>query len=283
MKNGMNIQKIEKNVIYGYDTQEFLGRNYGLIDPFCDTWKGWLEFAIYGKRNFQKSIPINGIVEAIEKICTSNFKRFVIFKGEVKFYEHIFKTYKKDYIILDPKDFDKITPSDLVCLSMPFSPTASIPLWYKELCQYLEKNNIDTFIDGAYIGTINKKVYIPSTCKFFAVSCSKPFNASGLRSGILLCDKILENFKTKVKLGNYNYYSMLKSIELLDNYNCFYAYNKFRKLQENFSVKNTLLCGDSVVLSYTKDNNHHLKEQMIYNCDLNLYRLCIPMALKELT
>lgn len=278
----MNILKIDKNVIHGYDTVYSLGRNYDLIEPFVQSWKSWLEPAIYGKKEFKIKIPINGIVEAIEKICTSNFKRFVIFEGEVKFYQHIFETYNKEYIVINPTQFNQIESEDLVCLSMPFSPVASVPIWYADLYQYLEKNNIPVFIDGAYIGTIGKSIYIPKTCKFFAVSCSKPFNAGGLRSGILFCDEIIDNFKSKVKIANYNYYAMEKTIELLDQFDCFYAYNNFRSLQENYSIKNNLICSESVVLSYTKDENHPLVHKMIYNENLQLYRLCIPMALKEL-
>jgi len=275
--------QINKNVIHGYNIfEKKLNRQYDLIDPYISSWIKWFMPGICGKTTFKHYIPINGIVEAIEKICSNKtFNRFVILQGEVPFYENILKAQKQNYIKINPNNLSEIKSGDLVCISMPFSATASIPDWYKELCDYLEKHNIQSFIDGAYIGTINKSVYIPSTCIFFSLSCSKPFNASGLRSGILCCEEILDSFIPKIKLANYNYYTMETSIELLEKYNCFYVYNYFRRLQEDYCSLHNLICSDSVVLSYTFNLDHNLKDIMIYNDDLKMYRLCMPKVLKS--
>ena len=73
-------------LIKGFDLpNESLSRNYDLIPKYDLAWRDWLQTT--GKQ-FKNSIPTNGIVESIEKICSSNeYKRFVIIKGEVAFYK----------------------------------------------------------------------------------------------------------------------------------------------------------------------------------------------------
>ena len=136
---------------------------------------------------------------------------------------------------------------------MPFAPIASITDWYYDLCRYISTKKIYMFIDGAYLGTINKKLFIPDNCILFAVSTSKCFNASGLRTGILFCDKVPSLFKTKTYLQNYNYYSMEKAIELLNKYDYYYAYNKYASIQKEICKKYGLTVADSVVLGYKGD------------------------------
>lgn len=264
------------NVISGFDLiNENLSRKYDLIDHFTYTWKIWIDS--YGKTEFNYSIPINGIVESIEKICSSNeFKRFVLIKGEVDFYKIVLENHKKNYLIIEPGQWHLLENNDLICISMPFSPIASIPEWYYDLCNYVDNKNIILFIDGAYLGTINKKIYIPKNCKFFSLSVSKCFNASGLRSGILFCDQITSTFKTKFLLKNYNYYAMEKVIELLKNNNYYACYAKNSSFALEFCKKNNLTMADSVVLGYTYNLDHPLKEKMNFNSALNILR--IPLA-----
>jgi histidinol-phosphate/aromatic aminotransferase/cobyric acid decarboxylase-like protein len=270
-----------KNIISGFDVNENLSRKYDLIDHFASTWETWIDS--YGKTKFDYSIPINGIVESIEKICSSNeFNRFVLIKGEVEFYRVILENHKKNFLIIEPGQWNLLENNDLICISMPFSPTASIPEWYFNLCDYINNKNIRLFIDGAYLGTINKKIYIPNNCKFFSLSVSKCFNASGLRSGILFCDQIISTFKTKFLLKNYNYYAMEKAIELLKKYNYYDCYTKHINFASEFCEKNNLTLSDSVVLGYTYKLNHELKEKMNFNSSLNIYRMPLAREYREL-
>lgn len=250
-----------KNVIHGYDLpNESLGRNYDLIEKYENAWRSWL-----GLSSFEYAIPTNGIVESIEKICSSkDYKRFVIIENEVKFYESILKNYNQNYIVIRPYDWAVLHEDDLICLSMPFSPIASIPTWYYDLCRYIKDKSIFMFIDGAYLGTIGEKLHIPENCKLFAVSVSKCFNASGLRSGMLFCEHVPTLFKTKVHLANYNYYAMAKTIELLNEYDYYYMYDTFRDTQLKICEEQGLTPADSVVLGYNKD-----------------LRVCIPKFYRE--
>lgn len=270
------------NVIVGFDLEnENLNRNYKLIEIFSNSWKIWVNNL--GKTDFNYSIPINGIVESIEKICSSDdFDRFVLIKGEVDFYKVVLNTYKKNYIIIEPGQWNLIKNTDLVCLSMPFSPIASIPEWYSDLCEYADSNNLKLFIDGAYLGTIKKKIYIPQSCKFFSLSVSKCFNASGLRSGILFCDQLTSTFKTKFLLKNYNYFAMQKVIDLLNTYDYYHCYNHFFNFSSSFCEKNKLILSDSVVLGYTYDLQHELKEKMALNSSINILRMPLAREYKEL-
>lgn len=263
------------NIINGYSLPNLnYDRNYELIEKFNKTWYEWLQPTLLNKTNFKYHMPINGIVEAIEKICSSqDYERYVIFEGEVKYYENILKIYKKKFIKIKYNQLDKIENNDLVCCSMPFSPFGSIPEWYSDLCSFVEEKNIPMFIDGAYLGTVNKKVYIPTTCIFFAASVTKCFNAPALRSGILMFDNLLSTFCAKYKLANYNYYSMEKAITLLNNFDCFYTYNKYIKQYLKFCSTNNLEISDSVVLAYTYNFDHKLKNKMQVNNDLKILRL----------
>ena len=238
-------------VIYGFDLpNENLGRQYNLIQKYEQTWRDWL-----GLIRFKHAIPTNGIVESIEKICSSkDYQIFVIIEGEVKFYELILRD--KNYTIIKASEWNKLQEGDLICLSMPFSPIGSIPDLYYGLCEYIKDKPIYMFIDGAYLGTINKKLHIPDNCILFAVSVSKCFNASGLRAGILFCEEIPSLFKTKVYIKNYNYYAMEKAIELLKKYDYYYMYDQYRDIQLKICKENNLTPADSVVLGYNCKSRH---------------------------
>ena len=244
---------INKNVIHGFDLpNENLNRQYSLVTRYEQTWRDWLALT-----KFNHAIPTNGIVESIEKICSSNdYVRFVIIENEVKFYQSILDYYNQNYIVIKPGEWDKLEENDLICLSMPFAPIASITDWYYDLCKYIQDKPIYMFIDGAYLGTINKRLYIPDNCILFAVSISKCFNASGLRAGILFCNEIPSLFKTKVHLANYNYYAMEKAIELLETYDYYYMYDTYAEIQKEICKKNKLTTADSVVLGYNKTSRH---------------------------
>jgi len=152
---------INKNVIHGFDLpNENLNRQYSLVTRYEQTWRDWLALT-----KFNHAIPTNGIVESIEKICSSNdYVRFVIIENEVKFYQSILDYYNQNYIVIKPGEWDKLEENDLICLSMPFAPIASITDWYYDLCKYIQDKPIYMFIDGAYLGTINKRLYIPDNC-----------------------------------------------------------------------------------------------------------------------
>lgn len=242
-----------KNVIYGFDLpNENLARQYSMSYEYELVWRDWLSLT-----KFKVGIPTNGIVESIEKICSSkDYKRFVIIKGEVKFYESILKHYNQNFIEIEPGQWGQLSDGDLICLSMPFAPIGSITDWYFDLCEYIEGKPIYMFIDGAYLGTINKKLYIPDNCILFACSISKCFNASGLRAGILFCDEVPSLFKTKVYLANYNYYAMEKAIDLLKTYDYYYTYDTYINTQIEVCKKYNLIQADSVLLGYDKNSRH---------------------------
>ena len=82
------------HVIHGFDLPEQnLGRQYELIDQYETAWRDWLAL-----NKFEHAIPTNGIVESIEKICSSkDFTRFVIIENEVKFYQLILDHYNQNY------------------------------------------------------------------------------------------------------------------------------------------------------------------------------------------
>jgi histidinol-phosphate/aromatic aminotransferase/cobyric acid decarboxylase-like protein len=244
---------INKNVIHGFNLpNENLDRKYSLINQYEEAWRDWLALT-----KFDHAIPTNGIVESIEKICSSSdYNRFVIIENEVKFYQSILDNYNQNYIVIKPGEWDRLEANDLICLSMPFAPIASITDWYYDLCEYIQDKPIYMFIDGAYLGTINQRLYIPDNCILFAVSISKCFNASGLRAGILFCNNIPSLFKTKVHLANYNYYAMEKTIELLQTYDYYYMYDTYANIQKEICEKNNLIAADSVVLGYNETSRH---------------------------
>lgn len=269
-----------KNIITGFNLpNEHLSRNYELVKTYENVWLNWLNTT--GKKKFNFNIPINGIVESIEKICSSSeFERFVLIRGEVDFYKNVLLNYSKNFIIIDPGQWNLLKDNDLICLSMPFSPFGNIPEWYFDLIKYTSNKNIFLFIDGAYLGTIEKTLYIPANCKYLAVSVSKCFNASGLRSGILFCDHVLKNFVIKKNLENYNYYAMEKTIDLLTKYNSLYTFNKYRQFQVDVCKKYNLIPSESVVLGYTFDLNNEYKQIMNFNKELNVLRYSISKDLK---
>ena len=246
-------------LIKGFDLpNESLSRNHNLIPKYDLAWRDWLQTT--GKQ-FKNSIPTNGIVESIEKICSGNeYNRFVIIKGEVAFYKILLEYHSKNYIEIEPNEWDKLQDDDLICLSMPFSPIASIPDWYKTLCDYIENKNIYMFIDGAYLGTIKKKIHIPDNCILFATSISKCFNASALRAGILFYDKVPVLFKSKVLIKNYNYISMKKTIELLDKYDYYYTYNNYWHVQKMICAGWNLKAADSVLVGYDSDSRYCISD-----------------------
>lgn len=265
---------IQKNVIKGITVKvtENYQRNYELIDVFNNAWIEWLKLGVQNQLYFQNYIPTNGIVESIEKICSdSSFGTFGILHGEVGFYKQIFKAYNINYKII--KTIDDMINIDLICMSYPFSAYGSITDFQSNIVDYCEKNNIKMFLDGAYIGTTGNLFSIPKCCEFLALSASKPFNAPGLRSGILFTKQsIPKNFKTKIYLGNYNYFSMPQVISLLQENSIFSLYQNYRKFQEKIANTYKLDYGQSVILLYTKNLNHQLAGSMIYNDDCKIYR-----------
>lgn len=245
---------VYKKVIHGFDLpNESLSRDYGLVSRYDKTWRSWLQTE--GKV-FDHSIPTNGIIESIEKICSSNeYKRFVIIQDEVEFYSLILRYHSKNFTVIKAGDWNRLQEDDLICLSMPFSFNGSIPDWYQDLCNYIEDKKINMFLDGAYLGTINKKLYIPDNCILFATSISKCFNASGLRAGILFYDKLPSLFKAKFLIANYNYTSMRKAIELLNIYDYYYMHRNYWHIQKLVCATHNIQPADSVILGY--DESRH--------------------------
>lgn len=248
------------------------------VDEHIKLWKDWLLKDDLLDISFDKYIamPTQGIVEAIEKICSQrNIKRYVLIAGEVPFYQLSLSKQERNFIVIQPKEYQQIKQGDLLCLSMPFSPFASMMNWYDSLMQYCDLNNIDVFLDCAYFGTTNKKIRIYDCVKYLSFSLSKPYGIPGLRAGILFCKTIPDMLKTKYAIYNYHFYAMKKANEYLQTYSPLYSYNTYRDDQLRVCEEFQLIPSDSVVLGYTSNLDHVKRDLMNHNEEVDILRLPI--------
>lgn len=242
------------------DTQA-MEKSFHIYSKYVKVWKNWVSqnslIKVQGAESFDFGYFTNGISEAIEKVLchTKAFKRLILVKGEIGFFEWFAKKMLVQYkIIDDPLRFD-FRKGDLFCWSQPFSQDGKIHSCYDSIVKNVKESDATLFLDMAYFATHKTHLDI-SLADYAAFSLSKSLGVSGLRAGILFSKNSNPFLQLKKEIGNAGTFQMNQSIQLMKQFETSFGYlqnvDMYRMLGETHNLDKT----DTYCFYTTRDTKH---------------------------
>lgn len=214
---------------YFYFDQEWdVRKRFDVFDNFVSIFSKWI------KINLEKwnIYPVNGSTEAITN-CLLRFdkrKKLAILEKEYTYYNLFAENngIQIDWI----KTVDDLDNNCVFVTSLPFCRDGNISSLQKQLLEKCEYDNIECWLDCAYVGTGKPvEIVIPSSCTNIFFSFSKNFGLSLNRIGVWL-SKI--NISERDALNNYGYMPIgnLSLVSfLMEKYPIDFLWENYRNLQ----------------------------------------------------
>jgi len=225
-----DIANFDKEKYFFFDKHWNAMERFFVLDNFQNTFYNWMEKDLH-EYNFY---PVNGSTEAIQQCLqtlSSTKKIIAILPNEYNYYRIVASLYNIEIRFI--KTILDIDSNCVFITSIPFCRDGKISILQQQLLNKCNEDNIECWIDCAYIGTGKSVEFIiPKNTTNIFFTFSKNFALSFNRIGIWLSKHqitTLEMLKDYgyLPLGNLSLVTML-----MQKYNKSYMWNNYRTLQE---------------------------------------------------
>ena len=194
-----------------------------------NTFTDWVKNFVTGLEGFQEKYVCNGNTDSINHIFMERkFNRVFALENEYSYYGYLCHTLGITKLNFDEHSLDKISTSDLVCISFPNSYNGKVENRI-EIIKKLQERNIPIYIDMAYCG-LTTPFHINLTANentYFSFTFSKTLSIGFNRIGLMFSGRSIPGLDIMNKIGYINLSGVHLANALMKKIPCDYMYKKY--------------------------------------------------------